>query len=186
MPKINIAALDGSLKNFGVVKLTYDTDTGALEPYAMHIFKTVPTKHKQVRKGSDYYARARSIAVGVRDVLDDTALLFAEVPSGGQDYPSVMGFGITIGIYAGLQRDITEVSPGEAKKAAVGTRTASKQEMIAWATELYPNAPWASYRGKFTLDNEHLADAVAIAHAGIKTPQFQQVLAMLAAAKTFA
>ena len=101
----------------------------------------------------------------------------------------MLGFGTTIGIYACIEGMLDvptiEVSPSETKMAAVGTKTASKQEMIAWATEKYPDAPWRTARGKVggkpTLDNEHLADAIAIAEAGVKTPAFRQTIAILAA-----
>ena len=74
------------------------------------------------------------------------------------------------------------MQPNETKLATVGTRTASKAEMISWATDLYPKAPWIKRGAKFTLANEHLADALAVGHAGVKTDQFSQLLAMRNAA----
>ena len=50
--------------------------------------------------------------------------------------------------------------------------------MIAWATGVYPDAPWKRHGGRVTDDNEHLADAVAIAHAGVQTPEFRKVMTM--------
>jgi hypothetical protein len=46
---------------------------------------------------------------------------------------------------------------------------------------MFPNAPWLRAKGgkkQILNSNEHLADAVAIAHAGIKTDQFLQLMAM--------
>jgi hypothetical protein len=57
--------------------------------------------------------------------------------------------------------------------------------MIEWAMEKFPDAPWRmrKLKGEMvpTKDNEHLADGVAIAHAGLKVPSFQQTLAILQA-----
>lgn len=189
MRKIRIAALDGSLRNFGVAILELDMSTMTIEPVELHLLQTEKSKSKQVRKSSDYEDRAISIAEQLPKLLDGCAAVFVEVPSGGQSYDAVMGFGIVIGIYAGiagmLGLNLIEVSPSETKLATMGTRTASKQEMIDWATSTYPKANWRRARGsptgKFTNDNEHLADAVAIAHAGIKTPSFKTTLALLSA-----
>jgi hypothetical protein len=66
--------------------------------------------------------------------------------------------------------------------AAVGTKTASKPEMIEWGMEEYPSAPWKlrKFKGSTipTADNEHLADACAIAKAGIQLQEFRQLRAM--------
>ncbi|SCW95859.1 hypothetical protein [Ancylobacter rudongensis] len=185
MSKVLIAGLDGSKTNFGVARLLLDIDTLELTVDDLLLVKTEKDKSKQVRKSSDNLKRAQEIAVGIRPALQGCVSAFIEVPSGGQSYDAVLGFGIVIGLYASLTIPTIEVSPGETKLASVGTRTASKQEMIEWAVENYPKAPWrVTKRGGVmvpTLDNEHLADAIAIAHAGIRTPAFRQTLAILTA-----
>lgn len=187
MSKIKIAALDGSLRNFGVVKGYYDTESEQLSIGDMHILKTEKGKNKQVRASSDNLSRAQSIAEGLRPLLSDCAVVFLEVPSGGQSYAAVLGFGIVIGLYASITSPVVEVSPSETKLAAVGTKTASKQEMIEWAVEKFPNANWRrrKLKGKMVItnDNEHLADSVGIMHAGISTPSFRQTVAMIKAAE---
>ena len=184
MGKIIIAGLDGSLRNFGMTKMSYDLVTGQKAVLGMKLIETQKDKNKSVRSSSDNLLRAQVIAKGVEEFLSDVTTCFAEVPSGGQDYNAVLGFGITIGIYAGIKIPLLEVAPAETKKCTVGTRTASKQEMIEWGFETYPDAPWLTVKrqGKMepTLKNEHLADAAAICHAGILTPAFKQVLAILA------
>lgn len=183
MGKIIIAGLDGSLRNFGMTKMSYDLVTGKLAVIDMKLIETQKDKNKSVRASSDNLLRAQEIAKGVRDFLSDVTICFAEVPSGGQDYNAVLGFGITIGIYAGITVPLLEVAPAETKKCTVGTRTASKQEMIEWAAETYPDAPWLTVKRKGKIEpvlkNEHLADAAAICHAGIQTPAFRQVQAIL-------
>ncbi|MBY3231934.1 hypothetical protein [Rhizobium laguerreae] len=187
MGKILIAGLDGSLRNFGVATAWLDLETLKLDIHQLTIIKTELSKDKKVRSSSDYLRRSLEIKNGVHPAMKGVTTAFYEVPSGGQDYKSVMGFGIVIGTYAGLPVPGCEVSPYETKLAAVGTKTASKEEMIAWAFEKYPDAPWRLYekggkswkKGDPHSDNEHVADAVAIMEAGIKTPSFLQTLAIL-------
>lgn len=183
--KIKIAGLDGSKTNFGIALMTMDVQTLDLEVVDLILVKTEKSTNKQVRASSDNLKRSQEIAQVLRQSLADVVSVFGEVPSGGQSYDAVLGFGIVIGLYASVIPPFVEVSPSETKIAAVGTRTASKEEMIEWAMEKFPNAPWRTRKLKGqivpTNDNEHLADAVGIVHAGIKTPAFQQTLAILRA-----
>lgn len=183
MRKVKIAGLDGSLRNFGIAKATLDLDTMEVEIEDLVLIKTEKEKSKKLRASSDNLLRAKTIADEVKLQLKDRISVFAEVPSGGQDYRSVLGFGIVTGIYASLNVPLIEVSQMEAKTIAVGTKTASKAEMIEWAFNKFPNAPWRTRKFKGDLvptsDNEHLADAVAIIYAGMATPVFQQTLAIL-------
>lgn len=184
MAKIKVAGLDGSLRNFGVTILEYDTDTEALDVVGVHLIETQKSKDKKVRVSSDNLARSQELNEGVKEAIKDCVVGFAEVPSGGQSYDAVLGFGIVIGIYGGLPIPLIEVSPSETKKAAVGTRTASKEEIIDWAFTKWPDADWFTVKrgGQMvpTKKNEHVADGAAIAHAGIRTPQFRQVAAITA------
>lgn len=185
--RVKISGMDGSLRNFGVAVVSLDVETMEMSVEELVLLKTEKGKEKTVRKSSDNLERAQSIATGLEEVLKGSISVFAEVPSGGQSYDAVLGFGIVIGLYASVKVPLLEVSPSETKKAAVGTRTASKQEIIEWAAEKFPTAPWRRYKrngakfkkGDLMQDNEHLADAVAIVHAGIKTPAFQQTLQIL-------
>lgn len=185
MGKILIAGLDGSLRNFGVATAWLDLQTLAIEIKDLILVKTEKSKDKKVRSSSDNLSRAMELKNGVHAAMRGVTTAFYEVPSGGQDYNAVLGFGIVIGTYAGLPVPGAEVSPYETKLNAVGTRTASKEEMIEWAFAKYPVAPWRTRKLKGeivpTKDNEHLADAVAIIEAGILTPSFQQTLAILRA-----
>lgn len=186
MAKIRIGGLDGSLRNFGIAKLDFETDTGELELVGLKLIETEKTKAKQVRASSDTYERARTLATEADAYLEDCDIIFAEIPFGGKSYDAVLGFGIVIGVYGALslKTPLIEVAPAETKKAAVGTRTASKEEMIAWAFEKFPDGPWLTTKraGKMvpTAKNEHLADGCGVAFAGIKTPAFRQAAAMLA------
>ena len=86
-----------------------------------------------------------------------------------------------------LNKPLIEVTPTEAKKASVGRATATKDEIIDWAFKKYPNLNWlksaqSKRPSKLTDANEHLADAIAVGHAGVKTSEFRAAAAMLASA----
>lgn len=185
MALIRVAGIDGSKTNFGIAIMDLDTDTMEMTVVDLILVKTDKDKNKQVRASSDNLRRAQEIKETAHPALVGSVVAFIEVPSGGQSYEAVLGFGIVIGLYASLPIPTAEVSPAETKKAAVGTRTASKEEMIAWAMAKFPTAPWRTRKLKGAIvplaDNEHLADAVAIAHAGIRTPSFKQTIAILGA-----
>lgn len=174
-----IAAIDPSLRAFGCAKFLFTE--GELRPLDLLLIKTEKEKSKTIRVNSDDLRRAREIHREVRTFIHGADIIFSEVPSGAQSARAAWALGIAVGIIAGLPQ-IIEVQPAETKLAAVGTKTASKKEMIEWATGLYPDAPWKISRGIVTLDNEHLADACGVAHAGIRTVQFQQLMALKRAA----
>lgn len=185
MRKIIIAGLDGAKSNFGVSRMSLNIDTLELCVDQLTLIKTQKDDSKQVRKSSDNLRRSKELHDAMILAVQDCTVVFAEIPSGGQSADAVLAFGIVIGLYASLPVPLIEVTPSETKLAAVGTRTASKQEMIEWGFETYPDANWKLTKRKGimvpTLDNEHLADACAIAHAGIKTKQFLQTLAIIKA-----
>lgn len=185
MAKIKIAGLDGSLVNFGVALMTYDTDTNTLTLDDVALSETKNETGKKVRMSSDNLRRCQEHAEFLKHKLAGCTLAFAEVPTGGQSAKACIAFGMVIGLYASLPMPVIEVAPAETKLATVGTRTASKEEMIDWATTEYPDAPWLTRRLKGQIvpvsKNEHLADAAAVVHAGIKLPSFKQVAALVKA-----
>lgn len=186
MSKILVAGLDGSKANFGMARMALDLDTLELTVDDLLLIKTEITKVKNIRTSSDDLRRAREVYQGLVPFLKDCVVAFGEVPYGGKSADACRGFGITTGIYACLPVPMIEVTQGEVKKAAVGTRTASKQEMIEWASERWPNAPWLRERdkpdGRLINDNEHLADACAIAYCGVGLQSFKQLIAIHRAA----
>lgn len=187
MPTIKAASFDPSLTHWGIALITIDLETAKFDIDDLKLIKTAPEKkNKKIRASSDYLRRAGDLHKGIIETIGNRRLLFSEVPSGGKDYKSVYGFGIVVGLLASMPRKIVQIMPTEAKKAAVGTNTASKEEMMEWAYEAYPDAPWLTHKSNGEIvrtgSNEHLADAVAIAKAGIESDQFQQLREMLKAA----
>ncbi|EBQ7137082.1 hypothetical protein AIY46_24595, partial [Salmonella enterica] len=83
-----------------------------------------------------------------------------------------------------VDKPLIQVTPNEIKHYVGNKLTTSKEEIIQWATQKQPNAPWLRRKqsGKEVLvnKNEHLADAVASIYTGMQTDQFRQVRDVLA------
>jgi Holliday junction resolvasome RuvABC endonuclease subunit len=197
--KVKLVGLDPSLTHTGIAIMEYDIDTGRFAAPELRLIVTDNQKGKTVRQNSDDLRRAREVVTGVHAACDGALFAVSEVPMGAQSARAALAFGMVIGILANLPVPLIQVSPLEVKMAAVGHRQAAKEEMIEWAAAKYPNANWLRHEkngrvktktgfkewkvGDLVNDNEHLADAVAVAEAGILTDQFKQAVAMLSFAK---
>lgn len=164
------------------------------------LIQTEALKAKQVRKSSDDLRRATELHRAFQAYIraTDAQVVFAEVPSGAQSAAAAKYLGAALGILASSPVPVIEVSPMEVKVAVTGVKSkgASKEEVIKWAVSRWPDANWLRYEkggkvvvaktkrvvswkaGDLMRSNEHLADALAIAQAGVATPAFQQLIAM--------
>lgn len=69
---------------------------------------------------------------------------FVEVPVGSKSARAMASYGVCVGVLGGLRASGTpffEVTPTEVKVTSVGKKTATKEEMIAWAMAKHPEAP---------------------------------------------
>jgi Holliday junction resolvasome RuvABC endonuclease subunit len=194
---IPIAGLDPSFTHFGVVNATLDLDTLEVTVGRMTTIVTEPTdkaSRKVIRKNSDDLKRSQIISAAYPPLVKDCVAVFAEIPTGAQSARAMWAFGASTMAIAFCPVPVIQVQPSETKMAAVGTSTASKEEMIEWAGEKYPNAPWERYArdkiwkskvirsaGQICDSEEHVADALAVIEAGLVTDQFRQLLALLRA-----
>jgi Holliday junction resolvasome RuvABC endonuclease subunit len=182
---VKILAVDPALRNLGFAHLVLPADGGKLDLRNLRLVQTENGAGKTVRKNSDDLRRASEAWEVMCQEAEWADIIAAEIPSGTQSARGAMSNGITLGLLAALGRirPLIQVSAAEAKRVATGRRTASKDEMIAWATGLYPQAPWLTRKLKGEvrmLDaNEHLADAVAIGIAATHTVEFRAALSML-------
>jgi len=186
MSEIKIVSFDPSLCNFGIATLTLDTEDNSIKVNTLILAK--PTKadnatKKSVRKNSDDLRRARWLQKHMVDSCKGAAIAIAEVPVGSQSARAMASYGICLGVLASCPIPLIEVTPAEVKMVSVGKKTASKAEMIAWATKKHPEGNWNTRKLKgemvLTNDNEHLADAVAAAYAGMESEQFKSAIEML-------
>lgn len=186
---LRVASFDPSLNNFGMVKGTINLDSPnfdfQIETMLLVETDTDKANKKVVRKNSDDLTRAIKLTRAANSFVDDVSMVFVEVPVGSQSARAMASYGICIGVLSSIRKPLIQVTPTEVKLAATGTKTASKEDMIAWATNAYPDAPWLKMKrnGKTVLvnKNEHLADAVAAVHAGIVSDPFIQAIAILGA-----
>ncbi|TOK05746.1 hypothetical protein CGI28_24500, partial [Vibrio parahaemolyticus] len=138
LKKLKVLALDPSLQNFGMVKGFIDIDDDdfpfTIEQMVLQESKGADKKTaKVVRKNSDDIRRAKSLHKALHEMLKDVNMVFVEVPVGSQSARSMASYGICVGIIASINKPMIQVTPTEVKLAAVGCKTASKQDMIDWA-----------------------------------------------------
>ena len=189
-----VGSLDPSFTHFGVATLDLDLQTlkFRIEKLVTIVTEKDKAGRKVVRQNSDDLRRCKLILREYVPLIQGCRIVFAEIPSGAQSARAAWSFGAATMAVAACPISVIQVQPSETKMATVGTKTASKEEMIEWAAENYPDGPWQRYpsnktnkgkiirrKGDICDSEEHVADAVAVAHAGILTDQFQQLLALL-------
>lgn len=187
MKKIKILGQDPSMQNWGVSVLELDLDTFELTPIAQKVLtnkKKDSAKKKQVRQSSIDFERASDLYKDLHEFIQEhnPAFTMVEMPVGSQSASAMKGYGIVMGVLGSLAQygyklPVVQVSELENKINAVGKRTATKKEMIEWAMKKYPNADWKTRKLKgevVSVDgyNEHLADAIGAADAGIQSDTF--------------
>lgn len=183
---IQIVGIDPAIRNFGYAQAVYDVKTQSLSFTTVRLVSTEKDTCKTVRRNSDDLRRAATHLAALRAMCAGMNLAVAEIPTGTQSARGAMSNGISIGILAACPLPLIQVLPHEVKMAAVGHKQAAKEEMIEWAMSKYPHLPWLLQekngkgfkKGEPVAANEHLADAVAIVHAGIATEQFAQALSI--------
>ncbi len=187
-----VVGFDPSMNNWGVSKgiMTLDPSNlknSSLKINDLSVINPEKPKGKQVRVNSKDLLAAEQLAQGALKAAQGADVIFVEVPVGSQSARAMASYGICVGILGALRATgipFFEVTPAEVKAASVGSKTASKAEMIVWAMAQHPEANWPMYmeHGVQLLSNakaEHMADATAAIYAGVRTALFQQILPML-------
>lgn len=187
--KILVGGLDPSLTGSGMCRMSYDLVTGDLELLALHLEETAPSPKKiGVRPSSDALRRSSELAQAYRSFFRDVAMIFTEVPSGGQDYKAVHSFGITVGHLGFLRcyKPLIEIQPNETKILSTGIKNADKPEILEWAVNRWPDAAWIRQKFKGSLrlvaKNHNMADACAVVVAGTQLEEFRRSVAMMRSA----
>ena len=186
---LRVAGMDPSLRNWGVALGTYDTVTQELKIKTVAVIQPVLPTGKQVRQNSEDLEAAAQLCAGALTYAKEAQVIFVEVPVGSQSARAMASYGICVGVLGALRATGTpffEVTPTEVKMATVGRKTATKLEMIQWATRQHPAASWPYYKQKGVqiiseAKAEHMADAIGAIQAGIHTNPFLQTLPLLKA-----
>lgn len=180
--------MDPSLRNWGLAVGHYNLDTKELTIKGLGLTNPVISTGKQVRQNSLDLESALQLYQGAVATARDAHAVFVEVPVGSQSARSMASYGICVGVLGALRAEnipFFEVTPIEVKLASAGSKTATKEQMIQWATKKHPEANWPTYKEKGAVliseaKAEHMADAVATIYAGIACKTFQQLLPFMA------
>lgn len=181
--KIPVLGCDPSLSNWGLAAAELDLSTGYLSTPELSLISPKALSGKQVRVNSSDIHRANELAETVFQAARKAKVVFVEVPVGSQSARAMASYGICIGILGSLRANgvnLIEVTPKENKEVFHGSPTASKRDMINKGLELYPDANWPAGREPGTIADkaEHMADAVAAIHAGVRTPMFKGLMSL--------
>ena len=186
MQLLKVVGFDPSLRNWGVAKGTLDLLTLDLTIQEVQTIKPVLPTGKQTRQNSLDLESGYQLSKAAMAAAEDAHAVFVEVPIGSQSARAMASYGICVGVLGAIRaNDIPffEMTPTEVKLAGAGNKTATKQEMISWATKRHPNANWPTYRRNGVVlisesEAEHQADAVAAIHAGIASNSFKQLFSL--------
>lgn len=186
--KIPVVGMDPSLSNWGIAEAVLDLEDGLLSTPVLSVIQPRDGDgKKQVRKNSLDLQRAEELAHAAMTAAEKAKIIFVEVPVGSQSARAMASYGICLGILGSIRAkgmEIIEVSPDENKKVFTGSKTATKQQMIDTAYHLYPKANWPIRGSSVVIGKaEHMADAIAAIHAGVKTPVFQNLMRLIQATK---
>lgn len=176
---IPVLGMDPSLLNWGLAEATLCLKTGVLETPALSLVQPGELQGKQVRVNSNDLHRAEQLADTVITAARRSKVVFVEVPVGSQSARAMASYGICVGILGAVRAlgiPLIEVTATESKKVFTGDANATKREMIEKAFELYPNSNFPWHKGKIPDKAEHMADAIAAIHSGVRTPMFQNLM----------
>jgi Holliday junction resolvasome RuvABC endonuclease subunit len=182
-----VLGIDCSLRNCGLVLGELNLQTYELTVKEVFLVETEKESSKQIRQNSDDLKRARETQRAIKQWEKKVDVVFAEIPTGSQSNRGAMSNGITLGILASIEKPLIQLQPTEVKKLTVGSKTASKDDMIEWAVAKHPEIKWLkrTVKGKVELlnKNEHIADATAIIEAGVYTEEFTRLVQIMESIK---
>lgn len=183
---IHVVGFDPSLRNWGASKGIFVPGKGIRITH-LDVFQPVLPTGKMVRQNSLDLEAALQICTAAAAFAKGAQAIFVEVPHGSQSARAMASYGICVGILGALRTmniPFIEVNASEVKLATGQKKTATKQNMINWAVDTHPEAPWPMYNrnGQAIISEakaEHMADATAAIYAGINTNSFKQALQLM-------
>lgn len=162
-----------------MVKGTFDSINKSLIITDSLLVSTTKSQIKSIRKNSDDLCRAKKLYTAMQDFFQDVDVVCVEIPHGSQSARAMASYGICLGLLAGLDKPLIQVTANDNKQMVTGTNSGTKNQMIQWAVNLHPELNWLKrkVKGELTLTNanEHLADAVVSIYAGMNTNEFKLI-----------
>lgn len=173
--QLNVAGLDPSLRNFGVVLGTINAD--CLDELIITGMKVLHTKNEphKFKNVSDLNSLPDLIN-DLWDLVSDVHVIFVELPIGSQTSRAMYSYGVCIALVALLQSQgkLVIVTRENQRKALLGVDKVTKQDMIDWVNDTYPNNP--HFNSLKNAEREHAADALASVHVGITKHLIEQLI----------
>ena len=159
---VRFLAIDPALNNFGLAR-GYLNGT-KVEIDAIKLISTKNTASQQ--KNLADARRIKKIRAEILSFSTDHQIVLAEIPGGSKSYKAAWSLGIALAVVVTLDNPTIFVTPLEVKKS-IGQY--AKVDIIKWAVSNYPHLDWLRYQNnKLRRNNEHCADAIAIAVAGLR------------------
>jgi len=161
---MSVLAIDIAFSNLGFAVIS----KGQLVGHGT--IKTEKSKDKKDRASNDRASRAATIAKDLHNIIHlyDVAGIVGELPNGSQNAIAANGLGWACGVVVAVAEchviPCEWISEGDSKKAAIGRRSASKDEMMEWARKEWPETDFPKAKCHF----EHIADALA-AYNGLRS-----------------
>lgn len=177
--QIPVLGMDPSLRNWGLAEACLDLTTGELTTPHLSLVQPKDPEGKQVRQNSKDLALAEQLAEPVMAAARKAKVIFVEVPVGSQSARAMASYGVCVGVLGAVRAlgiSLIEVTALESKLVFTGDRNATKRTMIDKAVSTYPTSNFPFHNGKVPDKAEHLADAIAAIHSGVRTPMFQNLL----------
>lgn len=179
-----VVGVDPSLTNFGMAKgcLRFEGNQPKFQLQELRLQTTSSSSDKKLRKNMDDFDRAQLLVRALGTFAVDADLIIAEFPVGSQSARAMTSYAFCVMLLACVNErvPVIPVMPDELKLSVIGDKKATKQQIIDWATNLYPHANWITKKRHgvvtYTDANEHLADAVGAIHAGIASDLFKQLM----------
>lgn len=178
MPPFNILGIDPSLRNWGVSHCVL-TSPSTFRVNHSDLFqskddKTVKPNISDLMASYGLYQSIREYASIVRPNV-----IVIELPIGSQSYSAAVSYGICIGLIGAIKSwgiPVIPVSPYDVKKV-IGKKETTKQEIIDWVSQNYPEVQFPMHRSQITVGKaEHIADSIVAVHAALLKPELKGLI----------
>lgn len=179
---IRVLGIDPSMNNFGYALANVNTETSEIIYTGIKLVSPPKaSKKKSVRQNSIDLELSQYHFKELQKFVKLADMVCVEIPVGSQTARAMASYGICVGLLASLvDKPMIQVTPLEVKLNSVGTKTATKREMINWAFSQNNSLNWLTRTengDNILIDkNEHMADAMAAIKAGVSTNEFKTLL----------
>ena len=173
--------MDPSLRHWGLSEATLDLSDGVLTTPLGSIIEPKDLTGRNIRVNTNDQWLAEQLAIPVLEACRKAKCIFVEVPVGSQSARAMASYGVCVGILGAVRAlgiPYIQVMPDENKRVFTGNKNATKKDMITQLIEFYPDIqlPQGKTKGSVGDKAEHIADATASIHSGVRTSEFQTLL----------